>query len=328
MDPLISVIIPTRNRRAYLQEALRSIMALEKQICDVIVINDGSTDDTDAMLARDFPRVKVVQGHGQDMQIARNTGVEYATTPWLMLLDDDDLLKPQLLNYFEQALALFPKIQAFVPDFYKFRDDKIILESKQAHASAWLWQKASQEDSLHELYYYERLPLKSLLEYQFVFASGMMMTKAIYQAIGGFDPATRGIKGNDFEFTWRLLRHAPVAVCKVPLVGIRKHTNNDSGNENLLMIGDLQTLEIIKAKSSDVEPNLAQEVDDKINWMRNKAIDSAFVLCDVKTLRLYAAKQQWQALSWRQRWKYLIALLPHPIARAIMRTVQSLRPAQ
>jgi glycosyltransferase involved in cell wall biosynthesis len=299
---------------------------MESKIFTVIVVNDGSTDATNSMLAQDFPEVVVLDGGGRGMQRARNKGVEHATTPWVTLLDDDDVLQPDFTKYFQQAIENFPEMQVFVPNLYKFTADKIILQSKQAQASAWLWQQGRQISQALELFYYDIFPIKALLEYQFIFSSGLTMMKKSYLMVGGYDAKMHGVKGEDFEFIWRLLRAVPVTICTKPLVGIRKHSNNDSKDENLLMLGELQVHEVIRAKTTDIEPELAAILDAKIQKIRSYAIDSAFVLSDTAAVRAIAQKIGWHALSWGQRCKYLIALLPTPLAKATIRAIQSMRP--
>jgi len=99
-EPEVSVVIPTRNRWPHLTRALRSVLAQEDVDLEVIVVDDGSTDETSARLAEvDDPRVVVVHReppHG--VARARNTGIEHARGTWLAFLDDDDLWAPRKLR--------------------------------------------------------------------------------------------------------------------------------------------------------------------------------------------------------------------------------------
>ncbi|KPV53052.1 hypothetical protein SE17_11865, partial [Kouleothrix aurantiaca] len=92
--PLVSVIITTRNRAKLLQEALESVLDVEQQgfELEIIVVDDGSTDDTAAMIAR-YP-VIYVRTNGIGMARARNTGLMMANGEFLTLLDDDDVWLP------------------------------------------------------------------------------------------------------------------------------------------------------------------------------------------------------------------------------------------
>ncbi|WP_121742559.1 glycosyltransferase family 2 protein [Natronorubrum halophilum] len=101
----ISVIIPTYNRAATLPRAIDS--ALEQTVDDleVVVVDDGSTDDTDSVLAGyDDPRVRpVIHATNQGANVARNTGIEHARGEYVAFLDSDDEWRPEKL---ERQLAV------------------------------------------------------------------------------------------------------------------------------------------------------------------------------------------------------------------------------
>jgi glycosyltransferase involved in cell wall biosynthesis len=98
--PEVSVVIPTRNRLSHLNRALRSVLTQEDVDLEAIVVDDGSTDETAAMLdAMSDPRVRAIRRrppHGP--ALARNAGVDAARGEWLAFLDDDDLWAPRKLR--------------------------------------------------------------------------------------------------------------------------------------------------------------------------------------------------------------------------------------
>ena len=94
----VSVIIPTYNRSALLGRALDSVRAQSRKPAQLIVVDDGSTDDTAAMLANDFPEVEYFYQPNQGVSAARNVGLENASQPWIALLDSDDQWLPQKLE--------------------------------------------------------------------------------------------------------------------------------------------------------------------------------------------------------------------------------------
>jgi glycosyltransferase involved in cell wall biosynthesis len=91
---LVSVIITTRNRSKYLKEAIESVLSVERQKFDleVIVVDDGSTDDTPEVL-KNYP-VTHLRTNGVGMANARNTGLRSANGEFVTLLDDDDIWLP------------------------------------------------------------------------------------------------------------------------------------------------------------------------------------------------------------------------------------------
>jgi glycosyltransferase involved in cell wall biosynthesis len=96
--PLVSVIIPTHNRQQLLRRALMSVARQTYEPIEVVVVNDGSSDDTDAVVAefqQAHPRIKYLQ-HSRPMGApkARNYGIRESTGDFLTFLDDDDELLP------------------------------------------------------------------------------------------------------------------------------------------------------------------------------------------------------------------------------------------
>ncbi|MBA3412234.1 MAG: glycosyltransferase family 2 protein [Actinobacteria bacterium] len=96
--PSFSVIIPTRNRRAFARRAVACALAQEDVDVEVLLVDDGSTDGSreDLALLRD-PRVRLLDGRGAGPCAARNLAVGQAGAPWVAFLDDDDLWAPRKL---------------------------------------------------------------------------------------------------------------------------------------------------------------------------------------------------------------------------------------
>lgn len=88
----ISIIVPTFNQAQYIEECIESVLDQTVSPYEIIVINDGSTDDTTEKLKR-FPIVKVINQVNQGLASARNTGIMAATGDFILPLDSDDRLK-------------------------------------------------------------------------------------------------------------------------------------------------------------------------------------------------------------------------------------------
>jgi len=95
-EPLVSIIVPTYNRAALLAEALASVRTQTFGDWECIVVDDGSTDGTPALLAAlDEPRLRVIRlGHSGNPARVRNAGLAHARGRYLAFLDDDDLWMP------------------------------------------------------------------------------------------------------------------------------------------------------------------------------------------------------------------------------------------
>ena len=97
--PLVSVVIPTRNRLDMLAQTLHTVLAQDVDL-DVTVVDEGSSDDTPAWLANHpDPRVRTIRHDTpRGLANARNAGIEASTGRWLAFVDDDDLWLPTKLT--------------------------------------------------------------------------------------------------------------------------------------------------------------------------------------------------------------------------------------
>lgn len=88
----ISIIVPTYNQAQYIEECIESVLDQSQSPYEIIVVNDGSTDDTLEKLKR-FPGVKVINQVNKGLASARNTGIMNAKGDWILPLDSDDKLR-------------------------------------------------------------------------------------------------------------------------------------------------------------------------------------------------------------------------------------------
>jgi glycosyltransferase involved in cell wall biosynthesis len=100
----ISVVIPSFNRRGILSRALRSVLAQSVAPLEIIVVDDGSTDGTPDLLAREFPDVCLIRQQRLGASGARNAGVAHATGDWIAFLDSDDEWAPSYLDRMSEAI--------------------------------------------------------------------------------------------------------------------------------------------------------------------------------------------------------------------------------
>jgi hypothetical protein len=103
----LAVIIPTKNRAAIVGTAVKSALDLRPLVSEIVVVDDGSRDETQAVLGSFGSSIRVAQGGGGGVCSARNAGLAQSASEWVVLLDDDDCLTrhwagPQVVD----ALAL------------------------------------------------------------------------------------------------------------------------------------------------------------------------------------------------------------------------------
>ncbi|MCG7921948.1 MAG: glycosyltransferase [Candidatus Thiodiazotropha lotti] len=107
----VSVIIPTYNRASTLPRALDSVFAQTHPPLEVIVIDDGSEDETKTVVERDYPDVIYLSQANSGVSHARNTGIQHAKGEWLALLDSDDSWLPEKLQLQMASLNRSPQLR-------------------------------------------------------------------------------------------------------------------------------------------------------------------------------------------------------------------------
>ncbi len=94
----ISVVIPAYNAAAFVGEAVASVLGQTRQPDEIIVVDDGSTDGTAALVRRTYPSVIVLEQPNSGVSIARNNGLDAARGDWVAFLDADDVWAPTKLE--------------------------------------------------------------------------------------------------------------------------------------------------------------------------------------------------------------------------------------
>ena len=111
MPPLVSIIVPAYNQSHYLEAAVQSALAQTYADVEVIVVDDGSTDDTRAVAQRlTDSRVRYVYQENRGLPAARNTGIRHARGSLLSFLDSDDLFLPDKVRLLLAAMEADPSL--------------------------------------------------------------------------------------------------------------------------------------------------------------------------------------------------------------------------
>lgn len=106
----ISVVIPSYNAGALLGEALDSVLSQSRPAHEIIVVDDGSTDNTAAIVREYGDAVRYIWQQNQGQAAARNTGIAAATGDWVALLDSDDVFLPDRLRRAAETVEANPRL--------------------------------------------------------------------------------------------------------------------------------------------------------------------------------------------------------------------------
>jgi glycosyltransferase involved in cell wall biosynthesis len=136
MNPTISIIVPCFNQGEYLEDCLESAYSQTVQAHEIIVINDGSTDNSQEVaeryMFREFPMVespvRVVTQVNKGLASARNTGIMNATGNYILPLDADDMMLPNTIERITQEI-IQTNADIIAPSFQEFgkSDRQVIL---------------------------------------------------------------------------------------------------------------------------------------------------------------------------------------------------------
>lgn len=123
--PVVSVIIPTHNRAALVQEAVKSALAQTFTGIEIVIVDDGSVDGTETALQplTKTGRVRSIRQANAGPAAARNRGIREARGEWVAFLDDDDLFEPDKIEKQMALAARMPDARFIHSDFRKFNEE-------------------------------------------------------------------------------------------------------------------------------------------------------------------------------------------------------------
>lgn len=113
MNPEVSIVIPTYNRAENVQKSIASVLAQTFTDLEIVVVDDGSSDDTGDILKKKFgDRIRYLYQPNQGASIARNRGVDESRGKWIAFLDSDDIWERDKLDWQFKALNKFDSLCA------------------------------------------------------------------------------------------------------------------------------------------------------------------------------------------------------------------------
>ena len=174
----VSVIMPAKNAASFIHEAIASVVAQGAEVGELIVVDDGSIDQTNAIVrAFSDSRVRLIPNDGRGVSAARNTGARAASGDWLMFLDADDRLRSGAVSALLRAAAL--ETRAIVVYGEYSRIDK---DGRRIGVRHLLGGRAKPSGQV----------LARIAAGNFIVNGGVMIVRAAsFAAVGGFDEAMR-----------------------------------------------------------------------------------------------------------------------------------------
>jgi glycosyltransferase involved in cell wall biosynthesis len=205
--PRVSVVIPTYNRARLLVEAIDSVLAQNYPRLEVIVVDDGSTDETPAVVAGYGTAVRFFRQANAGAAHARNRGIELATGELVAFLDSDDLYLPGKLLEQARQFQADPAL-VMVYGWFSILDDQ---------GRTRLGRRCGLSGRIG------RALLSRCMQGP-VATPTVMVRRDALQAVGGFDETMH--LSEDIDLWCRLARRGPVGLIPRVLVEVRRHAGN------------------------------------------------------------------------------------------------------
>lgn len=286
-NPFFSVIIPSYNRSSLLREALESVFSQKFKDYEVIVVDDGSTDDTLEMLGEYEGRIKVLRQKNHGPGAARNGGAKRALGEYLVFLDSDDLFFKESLDIYYQVIS-----RAKMPSFLVGKP-LIFSQSLQANSG-------------------HKVKLKYLLfddyfaagdQWRWWGASSFVVRRREFESVRGFTQTW--VNAEDADLAMRLgTRPGFVQIMSPCTFGYREHEASAMKQSHKTLEGSwLQ----IRCELRGEYPGGVERSYERVRILTRHLRPVSFE-CLRSGARCDAWKMYWITFSWNLRlfrWKYL-----------------------
>ena len=212
MNPKISVITPTFNSACFLPDTIESVLTQTLQDWEMIIVDDGSTDNTQEVVARylrSHPgKIKYFRQDNGGTAQARNRAIRESKGEYLAFLDADDLWLP------EKLAVQIPTMEAH-PELCLISSETYAIDAQNNRIGHW---KVAQMPNTFEY----------LLEANHIYNLTVIARKSCVERIGYFDERLK--VSQDYDLWLRLVKRFPFKVLYTPLAQYRVHLNNISKN--------------------------------------------------------------------------------------------------
>jgi glycosyltransferase involved in cell wall biosynthesis len=238
----VSVIIPTHNHARFVGQAIESALAQTLPPREIIIVDDGSTDDTPRVLEGYADRVSVIRQQNQGVAVARNAGVKLAMGDLVAFLDADDVWLPAKLERQVRRFLSEPELGLVHCGMEEIDASGSRLTQKVDGMEGWV---------ADELLLFRRPVILGG-------GSGAMIPRTVFEEVGGFDTALS--TSADWDLYYRIARQYQVGFVAEVLLQYRLHGSNMHSNIRSMKRDMLHGYD--KAFNNPV---------GQLNWLRRRA---------------------------------------------------------
>jgi glycosyltransferase involved in cell wall biosynthesis len=229
MTPFVSVVIPTFNRAQCVMCAIDSVLAQEEACCEVIVIDDGSTDNTREVLSKYQGSITCRYQKNAGVSSARNAGVQLAKGEWISFLDSDDEWLPNFLSLQRDAVSRRGDIVGSVMN---------VLNERDSDTRGTIFDDRGFTPALQgQSYVIEERPLLKVVEHHLTpIMIGSLFRRQVILRTRCFNPALR--IAEDFDFVGQMALKGPFLFGTEPVARLlRREESTPNLTSQLFMSG-------------------------------------------------------------------------------------------
>ena len=203
---LITVVMPLYNKAAYVERAIRSVLVQGEGVLEVVVVDDGSTDDGAAIVeAMQEPKVRLIRQVNSGVSAARNRGIEEARGEFICFLDADDIYLEGFIEEIRGLVARFPQAVLYATSYTKRWPDGRVINNNLPHLVVPGRMQIVRD------------PFGSWSRNSFIHIASACMRTSVLSEHGVLFPLGESV-GEDQEVIFRLMEVGEVAYSPKPLM--------------------------------------------------------------------------------------------------------------
>ena len=238
--PLISVVIPVYNSERYVCSAIESVLRQSHAPRKIILVDDGSTDNTPALLRSFGSALEVLRQNNQGVGAARNVGIRAADGDYVAFLDADDEWHTDKLALFSLAIKEHPGANLFFSDAIQIGPEGILLRYMSGKPRG-------------------KMTWESLLKYNWLFTSTAVVRRSAAQDVGLFRTDFQCLAGvEDWDFFIRMVRAGPAVYVPGPWTYYRQHNASAIQKNQLRRIRE-DSHRVVTMNAAEVSPLLRKQ---------------------------------------------------------------------
>lgn len=227
----VSVLIPTFNNKKFLAKTLESVLSQTFRNFEIIVVDDGSSDQTDILIKKfqgDYPNIiKYIYQNNQGVSIARNTAISNSKGEYVAWLDSDDIWEKNYLEISIKTIENIPDVALVHTNIIRINEKDEVIEIPQREKKYLSGQ------------IFEHLFLRKA----HIACSTVLMKRICFENVGLFDPYLTRLGCEDRDMWLRISQKYQIFYIDQPLTRYRVHLNSMSQNKSRMLTARLYIID-------------------------------------------------------------------------------------